>query len=282
MEVVDPGTIQSAINGHKPGKRGWIRCNCPYCETKIGKVDTKRTLAVHVKGYVHCFRCGVEGQVSLDTGYDPADYEKPTDDEPVPLAPPEGYYPLYQEPALSAPTYNKFRNYVEKTRKLNPDVMKETGVGACMWGKYSGRIIVPVFGMSGSWMWFVSRDLAKKGSFKFPSGQKRGVMFNHQALLKKTDEPALLVESAFDALSVWPDGVAVLGKPTDQHLEALLSARRPVCVVLDGDAWEEGAGFAMKLKAYGQRAGSLKLGPKEDPDELNAQDLKERAYVSVM
>jgi DNA primase len=106
-------------------------------------------------------------------------------------------------------------------------------------------------------------------------------MFNHATLLKETDTPAIIVEGVFDAIAFWPDAVAVLGKPTPAQVYALASARRPIAVVLDGDAWEEGEMLALKLRFEGQRAGSVHLPPRVDPDEVDRDWLRAEARSSL-
>ena len=63
--------------------------------------------------------------------------------------------------------------------------------------------------------------------------------------------------------------VACLGKPNEAHLALLQEARRPVVVVLDGDAWEEGEALSLRLRFEGLRAGFVRLPPKTDPDEVS-------------
>jgi DNA primase len=99
--------------------------------------------------------------------------------------------------------------------------------------------------------------------------QRGEVLYNHTALHVETERPVMVVEGVFDALALWPHAVAVLGKPSHFQVDALASAKRPVAIVLDGDAWQEGYALAMRLRLAGQRAGSVTLPPKTDPDEVD-------------
>jgi hypothetical protein len=104
--------------------------------------------------------------------------------------------------------------------------------------------------------------------YRYPEGMKRGDhLWNYQALLKETEEPALVVEGVWDGLPHWPDVAACLGKPTRNQYPLLLAAKRPLIVVLDGDAWEECRSLALKLRLDGMRVKWLRLPPRTDPGE---------------
>jgi DNA primase len=111
--------------------------------------------------------------------------------------------------------------------------------------------------------------------------KKGEVLYNAQALSLETDVPVLVVEGTLDALAHWPDSVALLGKHGKAQVEWLLASRRPVCVVLDGDAWSEGEMLALRLSFAGVRAGSVRLEPKQDPDEVPKAELMRRALASL-
>jgi DNA primase len=90
-----------------------------------------------------------------------------------------------------------------------------------------------------------------------------------------------VVEGVFDALALWPDAVAVLGKPSDQQVDALINAKRPVVIVLDGDAWLEGKWLAARLCLRGKRAGHIRLPPGVDPDEVDRKELEQQAMEAL-
>jgi hypothetical protein len=163
--------------------------------------------------------------------------------------------------------------YLERRRGLARELIEEAGIGACVSGYWSGRIIIPTLAPdTGEWMWYVGREWFDGGEkpYLYPKGGRAGVLYNHSALLVETETPVLVVEGCLDALACWPDAVAVLGKPNPSQIDALVATRRPVCVVLDGDAYDDGWALAMKLRLEGQRAGSVRLPPRVDPDEVDA------------
>ena len=52
-------------------------------------------------------------------------------------------------------------------------------------------------------------------------------------------------------------------------LEAMKQAKRPIAIVPDGDAWQDGWILAARLRFLGLRAGYVRLPPKMDPDEVD-------------
>jgi DNA primase len=106
-------------------------------------------------------------------------------------------------------------------------------------------------------------------TYCYPRGMNRdGLLYNAPALQEQTARPCYIVEGSLDALALWPDAVAVLGKPLKSQLRILAAAKRPLVVALDGDAWNEGQALAWTLQSLGVRAASVRLPPKTDPDEV--------------
>jgi DNA primase len=168
-----------------------------------------------------------------------------------------------------------------RSRGLGEDIWEKAQIGVCLEGQQAGRIVVPVLAPDGLWVGWVARIWTKKGHlpYVYPRGMQRGsVLYNQAALLVKTEKPVLVVEGVFDSLAYWPDSVAVLGKPSGPQVDALVASKRPVAVVLDGDAHDEGTALAGILQIEGQRAGDVWLPPGKDPDEIDKDVLWEAAY----
>jgi len=60
-----------------------------------------------------------------------------------------------------------------------------------------------------------------------------------------------------------------------------MQALRPVCMVLDGDAWRESKATALKLLVRGHKVGFVKLPPGRDPNDLEPQRLFDAAIESI-
>jgi hypothetical protein len=232
-------------------------------------------------GWYSCFRCGVRGRLDGD------EFEPWAHREAAPataVGAPDGYEPIWGD-AWEAGCYAEARAYLAARGVATKAFARELGVGAVLEGQYHHRVVVPVLGGEGEWLGWVGRVWRRAGGdrpYIYPPGEWRArSLYNHAALRQEADEPALVVEGVFDAIACWPDGVAVLGKPSEWQVDALGEALRPVAVVLDGDAHSEGWALAQLLRFRGRRAGAVRLPPGADPDEVPADWLREEARRCV-
>jgi len=287
MDDLSPAAIAFA------GKRfttasGFARCDCPYCLERVGKEDHKACLAVNVRtGRYNCWRCGARGRIRLageDGGFELQPAQVPS---PEVIPPPEGFLELCTHPGLGSLAADEARDYLRSRGLVDEDVWTAARIGCCLSGRWGGRVVVPVLSPGGVWWGWVSRVWQKRGGERpymtAPGMQLGGVgrLFNQAAITLVTEEPVLVVEGAFDALALWPDAVAVLGKPTMAQIATLETASRPVVIVLDGDAWEEAEMLALRLQFDGVRAGYVRLPATKDPDEVDRAWLLAAARQSV-
>lgn len=258
------------------GSGEWLRAECPFCPDVVGKRDTSRAFSINrYTGWYHCFRCGTAGRLD---GIEPI--ERPEAPREESIEKPEHFMLLGEEPGASALITAQARRYLES--RVPQSIWDEARIGACLRGKYTGRIVVPV--LSGeTWLGWVGRAWSSKveKKYMYPPGSWRGrALYNHAALHRAGDF-VYVVEGVFDALALWPNAVAVLGKPSHEQIEAMSLSKRSLVVVLDGDAHEEGHALALKLRRYGVTAGSVRLPPKKDPDEVDPADLWEAGKASL-
>jgi hypothetical protein len=266
-----------AVAGRRPNSRGQVRANCPFCLDRKGKADRRQSLGLNVhRGKWSCFRCDAYGWLR-DAEERWASVER-QDEPPAPSLPDE-FVPLWRDPGATALSLDAARAYLRK-RGVGASIIEAARIGACSRGRLAERIVVPIDRADGSLAGWVARtwhsDAERK--YLYPSGMNRtGLVYNAAALDEETDIPVLVVEGVFDTFPFWPDAVAVLGSPTDSQVDVLASARRPVVVVLDGDAWEKGMWLAMRLRFDGAQAGHVRLPPGKDPDEVDLDWLRAAA-----
>lgn len=259
----DRREVEQALAYARKSGTGWWRTNCPLCLGRTGKADRKGALAINPRfGVYQCWKCQASGTIARPSNI-PDD--EPGDVVPPAMVAPEGFVPLAGDESLSL---EPAREYV--AGRVPEDRWEEAQIGACARGPYAGRVIIPILAENGiTWLGWVGRTWTKKGIYTYPKGMPRGeVLYRGWVLTEESEEPALGVEGVFDALHLWPDAFALLGKASEIQMEALAVARRPVVMVLDGDAWLEACAMAMRLRLYGCRAGYVRLPPKTDPDEV--------------
>lgn len=281
--------VVNAVAGARTSREGWVRGNCPFCELRVGKEDRQKCLGLQVEtGKWHCFRCGSAGllqQLPEDITSLVPEGGFQAERERVRIELPEEFFPLYEEPGWSSLAGEYPRDYL-RARGVDDDLGYDAKIGACLRGRYGRRVVVPVYDVDGrELLGFSARAYCADAfvRYLYPEGMRRGeILYNHAALFVETDEPALVVEGVFDALALWPDAVACLGKPSFRQVEALLAARRPVVAVLDGDAWREAEALALRLRFEGMRAGFVRLPPTRDPATVNPEVTRRRARDALL
>lgn len=258
--------------------RGYVRVNCPFCLPRTGKTDRKRSCSFNRdNGWFRCFKCAVHSRAE---GFEDEGEDRRIRCVGVTLAPamlpPEDYTPLCSPDLQGSLSAEPARRYLRDVRGIPEETWTQAALGICLSGKYSGRVVAPVLDPVGTWLGWVTRPWVKRlGSYRNAPGEWAGsTLYNAQALEQDEQLPVLVVEGVFDALApaLWPNAVALLGKPTPAKISLLAGSQGPLkrslAVVLDGDAWREGQALALALKLRGVRAGFVRLPPKQDPDEV--------------
>lgn len=265
----------------------WARANCPFCSGITGKRDKRRSLGIDTaSGYYHCFRCDTRGRITSDE-FAPVDLaDRPTNaeegvQEPMP---PPGFLEIGIGPGRSAEVLRVPREYL-LGRGLSMQRIREAGIGACLTGEYSGRIVVPIYDLDcETWIGFAARDWTNTQvlRYRYPVGMPRGtIMYNRQVLYEETDAPAICVEGTFDALPYLDCAAGFLGKPSKWQKQELLKAKRPIAICLDGDAWGEAWALARWLRLQGVRAGAVRLPSAQDPNTVPNEWLRTEATKCV-
>lgn len=275
--------VLDAIAGRRSNIRDIVRANCPFCEEIVNKVDRKACLSVSLRsGYWKCYRCGENGRIgSDDLPMDNSSREAPAREEKPAVNLPEGFVPLW-EPEGAAIACKPAMRYLRKDRVgITDSIIRSARIGACIRGRYAGRIVVPIY-RAGKLAGYMTRVWKKKPppsvrTYLYSDDFERDItLYNEEALYITTDEPVYVVEGIFDTFPFWPNGVAVLGKVSGGQMSMFMNARRPIFVVMDGDAHREGTALAMHLRLAGKRAAALRLPAGLDPDETH-EHVKQRA-----
>jgi hypothetical protein len=279
--------VLAALNDGGKLRGSWWKANCPFCLDRVGKEDRDRCLSVHSEsGGFHCFRCRARGRVTLPEDLVIERRPVSTQRNELKIEPPPFFTLLASGSGKDAVSLKPARDYL-RSRGLPEDVWEAANIGACAAGPYAGRVVIPVLAEDGkTWFGFSSRlwtaKCDKRLKYRNAVGEwKSHVVYNPNALTEETDEPCYVVEGCFDALAHWPHAVAVLGDASDAQVEIMSKARRPLVVVLDGDAWVKGWSLAMKLRLEGVTAGAVQLPPGKDPDEVDPSWLWEEARASL-
>lgn len=295
--------ILSATSGLTPNSRGWVRFHCPACLDRVSSEDRGKACGLNTQtGGYNCFRCGLSGYLDgYGTGPEGAAAERVITGDWTPADPPPGFVPLYEGKGRNGYRFRRARQYLTG-RGVPPEFWMPLGIGACDVAevdstdpevikharRMNGRIVVPVRELNGVWRGYVGRAYYPKKPGRFyraymnhAGNWREDTVWNLPALFVDTDAPVLVCEGLFDALPSYPNSVALLGKPTEHQEDLLFKATRPVCMVLDGDAWRLSKAVALKLLVRGHSVGFVKLPPGRDPNDLDPHRLMGAAVESV-
>jgi hypothetical protein len=262
-----------------PNSAGWVRAHCPWCE-ELGHHSRVKNLAINPEtGYYKCWRsfhCGTVGFLfeRAEQTYSPAyvaingpsaqELVKKRNAGPTPTDLDDFQLIDVEKPGIGLPYYM----YLRKRRVSNKAIVAN-GIGFATSGLFRNRVIVP-FRHDGKYMGSVARVLGESSyAYRNSSGFVRDSMFNVDALRIETPEPVAIVEGLFDALPHWPYAVACLGKPTDNQVEIIAQAKRPVVMFLDGDARMENRGTMLRLALRGAPVRAVYLPPAIDPGDIS-------------
>ena len=258
-----------------PGAHGEYQLNCPFCEERAGKVDDKYKLSANpaaekdgVKGGWRCWRCDARGWGGLD-------FLEPQEPEPpkaADLRAPRGFVPFRgNEGSVALAPY---REHVQ--RRGVYDFAEAVGAGGCIEGRYAGRVVVPHV-VGGRWAGFSARAIqGQEPKYLYPPGMERRSALWGLDWVPADDEPVWIVEGVFDALPLFPYGLATFGKGvTQEQIERIAGLGKRVVCCLDGDAWQEcyalSTRIAWRRAASGARelrVGWARLPPEKDPGVL--------------
>lgn len=280
MNQDETSLVVDAIAGRRANRSGKVRANCPFCITVVDKEDRKQCLQLNVEsGWWKCYRCESFGRLGeSDLPFNTQTIVRKKADEPDEPAVnmPEGFVPLWLPEARSSPSTRLAFKYLRRDRVgVTDEVIERARIGCCIRGRYAGRVVVPIY-RGGKLVGYMTRAWKKKHPrpYLYSDDLKRaGLLYNEAALYATTNYPAIIVEGIFDTFPFWRegrplcDGVAVLGKPSDEQFQLMINARRPLLVVFDGDAWREADALSMHLTRRGVLSATLKLAPGVDPDE---------------
>jgi len=270
----DEMVIEAVQHGRRNAS-GWVRVTCPFCPTRRNSPDRKQSFAFNpsTSGFV-CNRCRIKGRLfSAYTGT----FNGPQREALSIHAEAAGFASLSDLSVIRSQSAKPAYTYLA-SRGFTMSDIEAADMRVALYGKYSGRIIIPHREADGSWWGFSARIWKRKidpGCRKvlYPPGMDRQRLYNAPALLEETDRMLLVVEGVLDATWYLPDVVASLGLPIMSHFERLVRfAKRPVCFALDGDAWETGRAW-MQLGRFRGRKDfyAVRLPPGEDPNSIDPQ-----------
>ena len=175
---------------------------------------------------------------------------------------------------FSTPIEKRCYNFL-KERGFSKDTIVRYGIGYCESGLYSNRIIIPSYDKHGRLNYFIARDIYGGGmKYKNPPISKNIIGFE---LFINWDEPIILCEGVFDAMTVKRNAIPLLGKTIPKKLMMTLLNKKvkDVYIILDSDAQTDALRISKKLASYGIQVRLVSLEDK-DPNEVGYDKMTEK------
>ena len=263
---------------HKNDERSF---HCPFCN------HHKKKLQVNLESQKwHCWVCNARGQtinsllrksnapkhvfpIIKEVYGDSKGYKNSKTTQTLHSLPAE-YKPLYKQ--RNTPDYKNALHYAVKRRNLTPIDILKYHVGYCESGPYSGMLIIPNYDSDGMLNYYVGRsyyDTAMK--HKNPSISKDLIGFDCHI---NWNEPIVIVEGAFDAITTKRNAIPLFGKKILPKLRSqILHSKIPkLYLALDGDAYRDSLQEIEYFLNNGIKVYYVQLNDK-DPNEMGYEGM---------
>lgn len=243
-----------------------MRVDCPFCDARQGRADTKQHLYVNVNSLVaHCFRCNWSGNhISLIMNMTGCSYAEAIleVEQPKPNVALFGrpYNPrgLQQETLEYPPNFEPLSGYAAESgreraaalrylhsRNVEPELISRS------FGTVAGTNRVWIIIDRHYWQ---GRHLIKGIEPKYvnPPWPKADAIWNWQ-ILGKSIERLYICEGVFSAIAAGPHAIALLGKSaTSEQIVRIINAKpEEIVLCLDKGAEREALQLAEQLIAAG-------------------------------
>ena len=277
--------VDTVLGSGRSTNNNNVAYHCPFCHTQKKKLEVN-TISQHW----HCWVCNIAGRklvtlfrkLSVDRVkisklieiLDEVEYKptKTTTDTPV-LQLPEGYRPLWQLDKLS-PEYRNAIYYLKGRGIGIHDILKYR-IGYCRKGLYRKKIIIPSYDANGSLNYFVARAYYADDIYKHknPPTSKDIIGFE---LHINWNLPIILVEGAFDAITIKRNVIPLFGKTISDTLKRRIVEKgvKEIYICLDKDAKKQALETASYFMNNGLNVYFVDLTSK-DPNELGFEKTKE-------
>jgi hypothetical protein len=187
---------------------------------------------------------------------------------------PNEFIPL--STSRTSPEYKNAMVYLRRRGILKEDIFRYN-LGYCEVGEYEHHIIIPSYSASGKLNFFIGRryyDTFETIPFRKPYVSMNIIGFecfiNYQ-------EPLVLVEAAFNAITIRNNAIPLFGKyPSQKLLEAIIINHvEKVYVCLDSDATNDSMRVCARLLKLGVTPYLVEIIGGKDPNEVGFEKMRQ-------
>jgi len=283
------GSIENILGKSHKRARDNYAFHCPFCNHRKPKLEINLATSEEGRNPWECWVCQTRGRTIRSLLYQLKTPKEQAADilKYLPkgaqieykqlsiIELPKEYQPLYSASPTSV-VANLVKKYLHERGLSTNDFIKYS-IGYCTSGDYGGRVIIPSYSESGQLNFFVAR--AYDGNYfkyKNPEASKDIIFFDN---LINWNEPIILCEGVFDAMSIKRNAIPILGKSISNSLykKIITSKVQDIYVALDTDARDRALQIAEKFLNEGKRVFLITL-PDKDPSEMGFKSFTELVY----
>ena len=167
------------------------------------------------------------------------------------------------------------KNYLNERGISKKDII-DWKIGFCSDGEYSGRIIIPSFGLSGYANYFIARTYENKFPPYLNPSVSKDIIFNE--LFVDFNKDIIIVEGVFDAIVAGTNSVPLLGstlKEQSRLMQNIIKNDSKIYLAMDPDAREKELKIIQMLIKYGIETYKINIDPYKDVGEMDKQTFLE-------
>lgn len=250
--------LESVLGSHEKTSKTNVLFYCPFCNHYKRKLVVQLDTTLKGENEWHCWVCNVKGRklynlfktlnvssnqmqelitcLGLTVGDINNLFNNTYESDNTLLELPKQFHPFISP--KNTPWYRSALNYLRSERNLsNYDIIKYH-LGYCEEGQFKNKIIIPSYDYHGNLNYFVSRDFTgSESKFKNPDYSKNIVPFE---LYINWNLPIILVEGAFDAMTVKRNCIPLFGKVIQEELKIKIITNKvkQIYICLDKDAFK--------------------------------------------
>jgi DNA primase len=289
-------TLTGVLGSHLTLKGNELAFYCPFCNHHKPKLQVntetqkwqcwtcnsggKKLTSLLKKLDVDRKVISVIREIYGDSNYNPLLEDA---DTKVFISLPKEFISLSEVPKGFNPEYKNALHYLTQRGITEKDIVKYN-IGYCKEGLYGQRVIIPSYNSDGTLNYFVSRSYYPENKMKYknPPISKNVICFDSQV---NWNEPIILCEGVFDAITIKRNAIPLLGKfPSRLLVEKIfMSGITDIIISLDNDAINEALKAAEYFRKQGIHVKMMYLKDKDAADmgyEKFYEELKEAKEFS--
>jgi DNA primase len=282
--------LESVLGKGKKSSSGNYAFNCPFCNHHKPKLEVKLQTNLKGENPYHCWVCNVKG-LKLPTLFKKIKTPRektlelrsilgvsPKEDlkvEYTDVQLPKDFKHLIADTGLEA---RRAKVYLKKRGITETELIKYN-IGYASTGPYANSIIIPSYDNNYSINYFVARTMDPNASRKYDTPKcNKNEIIGFEALIS-WEMPVILVEGAFDAISVRRNAIPLFGKSISNALMKKLveSSVKTIYIALDRDAKKDALDHALTLTNYGKEVYWVDMDDK-DPSEMGFETFTKKLH----